>query len=625
MTITKTKLTKPWSRVGELFIYAIGQLRTIKKFYPGIMHLLIFWGVIIQIIGTAIKLMQMGLFIPFTWPLFSQNVYFGYELIMDLAGIALLLGVLMAFVRRWIIKPKFMENSWDDAYALVLLALIPIAGFITEGIRLYSTQPTWAGWSPGGIFTAYLLTFLSPPLTPEKAALIHPYLFWSHVGLGLIFAGSIPFTKLRHMVFTPIQIFLKTDRPAGELSAIDDLMNADVLGASAVNEFSSLDLLSFDACLQCGRCEEVCPATNSGLEYSPRTLLHLLREDMAGSLLTPENGSDGSLNKKLLEEEFLWSCTTCGHCLDVCPAFIRPPEQVIDIRRSQVLMTGDVPQTVGETLRNFERQGNPWGMPGQNRGAWTEGLDVPILSPGDEVDVLYYVGCAGAFDDRNQKVTRAFIEILNKLKINYGILGDVEMCCGETARRMGNEYLFQVAAEENINLLAEYKFNKIVTLCPHGLNTFKNEYPRFGGNYQILHAAEFLVEVINEKTLKKAAGEDFGRLSFHDSCYLGRYHDVYAQPRELLKGVNLVPLEMENSHEKSFCCGGGGGAMWLETAADTRINQHRLQQALDIKADTITTACPYCLIMFDDALRSKGLSDQVQIYDLVEILNQYLD
>lgn len=202
---------------------------------------------------------------------------------------------------------------------------------------------------------------------------------------------------------------------------------------------------------------------------------------MARALLFPENSSGSGLNKDLLQEEFLWSCTTCGHCLDVCPAFIRPPEQVIDIRRSQVLMTGDVPQTVGETLRNFERQGNPWGMPAQNRGAWMEGLDIPVLSPGDEVDVLYYVGCAGAFDDRNQKVTRAFIDILNKLKVDYGVLGAAEMCCGETARRMGNEYLFQVAAEENIALLSEYKFNKIVTLCPHGLRHLKTNIPGSAG------------------------------------------------------------------------------------------------------------------------------------------------
>jgi len=623
MTTTDTRITKSWSRVGDLFVYALGQVRTIKKAYPGIMHLLIFWGVIIQILGTAIKIMQMGLFVPFIWPLFSQNVYLWYELIMDLAGAAILLGVLMAIIRRWIIKPQFMKNSWDDWYALLLLALIPTVGFITEGLRLYSLQPDWANWSPIGNFTAGVISNVS--ISSRTADLIHPFFFFGHICLGLIFAGSIPFTKLRHMIFTPIHIFLKTDRPAGELVAIEDIMDAEILGASAVNEFSSLDLLSFDACLQCGRCEEVCPASISGMSYSPRELLLMLREDMAGSLLSPENGSDPSLNNDLFKEEFLWSCTTCGHCLDVCPAFIRPPEQVIDIRRAQVLMTGDVPQTVGETLRNFERQGNPWGMPAPSRFSWADGLDVRVISPEEKVDVLFYVGCAGAFDDRNKKVTRAFIEILNKLNIDYGVLGEAEMCCGETSRRMGNEYLFQVAAEENISLLSEYQFNRIVTLCPHGLNTFRKEYPKFGGNFQVLHASEFLAEIIKKKDFEPSSKKDYGRLTFHDSCYLGRYNNVYTQPRELLKNANLSPLEMESSQEKSFCCGGGGGAMWLETEADTRINHHRLQHALDINADTITTACPFCLIMFDDALRSKGLTEQIQVYDLVEILNQSLE
>ena len=620
MTTTEKRIDKPWSRIGDVLLYGLGQLRTVMKIYPGIMHLLIFWGVLIQVIGTAIKIMQMGLFVPFTWPLFSKGVYYGYELIMDLAGVAILVGVLMALIRRLFIKPHFMENSWDDFFALIMLALIPLVGFFNEGMRLYLMKPDWAGWSPIGNWTAGIWGSL--PAAQVEA--IHPYFFWTHVGLGLIFTASLPFTKLRHILFTPINIFFKTRREAGQLNSIEDLMNAEVLGASEVQEFSSLDLLAFDACLQCGRCEEVCPATSSGMSYSPRTLLLMLREGMAEGMLAPEVNADTALNPELLEEDYLWACTTCGHCLDVCPAFIRPPEQVIDIRRAQVLMTGEIPQTIGETLRNFERQGNPWGMPGQNRMAWAEGLDVRVLAPGDEVDVLYYVGCAGAFDDRNKQVTRAFIEILNKLGVDYGVLGDAEMCCGETSRRMGNEYLFQVAAEENIALFGQFKFNKIVTLCPHGLNTIKHEYPEFGGEYQVQHAAEFLAEHLAELNFRSDNGVDLGRLTFHDSCYLGRYNQIYNQPRQLLEGAHLSPLEMKASKGDSFCCGGGGGAMWMETAADTRINHHRLNQAMELDPNTIVTACPYCMIMFDDALRSKGMTEQVKVLDLIEVLNQSL-
>jgi len=622
MTTTQQRIDKPWSRIGDVAVYALGQLRTIKKWYPGVMHLLIFWGVLIQVVGTAIKIMQMGLFVPFTWPLFSSNVYFGYELVMDLAGAAILVGVVMALVRRWIIRPKFMENSWDDIYALAMLALIPLIGFASEGLRLAMLQPEWAGWAPIGALTAQL--WARTGITQTQANLIHPYLFWSHVGVALILTASIPFTKLRHLIFTPLNIFFKTRHPNGELQSIEDLMDAEVLGAAEVTDFSSLDLLAFDACLQCGRCEEVCPATISGLAYSPRTLLLLLRECMAAALLNPENGRDPALDPALLEEEFLWSCTTCGHCLDVCPAFIRPPENVIDIRRAQVLMTGEIPGTVGETLRNFERQGNPWGMPGQNRMSWAEGLDLKVLSPGAEVEVLYYVGCAGAFDDRNQKVTRAFAQILNKLGVDFGVLGEAEMCCGETSRRLGNEYLFQMAAEENIALFAEIKFDKIVTLCPHGLNTLRHEYPRFGGIYQVQHGSEFLAEHLATLEFEAVQDADYGRLTFHDSCYLGRYNDIYNQPRKLLEKAHHPALEMKATRAESFCCGGGGGAMWLETAAETRINRKRLDQALEIKADTIATACPFCLIMFDDALRSRGMTDQVQVVDFMEILNRSL-
>ena len=620
MTTTEKRIDKPWSRIADVLLYGLGQLRTVMKIYPGIMHLLIFWGVLIQVIGTAIKIMQMGLFVPFTWPLFSQGVYYGYELIMDLAGVAILLGVLMALIRRLIIKPHFMENSWDDFYALIMLALIPIVGFFNEGMRLYLTKPDWASWSPIGYWTAGIWGSLPAALVEA----IHPYFFWTHVGLGLLLTASLPFTKLRHILFTPINIFFKTRREAGQLKSVEDLMNAEVLGATQVQEFSSLDLLAFDACLQCGRCEEVCPATQSGMAYSPRTLLLMLREGMAEGMLAPEVAGDTALNPELLDEEYLWACTTCGHCLDVCPAFIRPPEQVIDIRRAQVLMTGEIPQTIGETLRNFERQGNPWGMPGQNRMDWAKGLDVKVLSPGDEVDVLYYVGCAGSFDDRNKQVTRAFIELLNKLGVDYGVLGDAEMCCGETSRRMGNEYLFQVAAEENIALFGQYKFNRIVTLCPHGLNTIKHEYPEFGGEYQVQHAAEFLAEHLAELNFKPDNGVDLGRLTFHDSCYLGRYNQIYAQPRQLLEGAHLSPLEMKASHKDSFCCGGGGGAMWMETAADTRINHQRLKQAMELDPNTIITSCPYCMIMFDDALRSKGMTEKVKVLDLIEVLNQSL-
>ncbi len=620
MTDAKSRFSSLRHRLRDVLVYAIGQARTVDRIYPGIMHLLIFWGVILQGVGTVIKIWQMGLFLPFNWiwPLFSRNGYLGYELVMDLAGGAILLGVVMAAIRRTLIRPGFMETSWDAVYALILLTAIPVVGFLTEGLRLLSTNPSYAAWSPIGNLTANFLR--SAGVQGAAVELLHPYLFWSHVGLGLVFAASIPFTRLRHMLTAPLHIFLKTDRPTGELETIPDLMEAEVLGAETISDFSSLGLISFDACLQCGRCEAVCPATIAGMDYSPRVLLLQLRDNMAESLQSGETGSTDGLYPDLTTESMLWACTTCGACLDVCPAFIRPPEHVVEIRRAQVLMTGEMPQNVGETLRNYERQGNPWGIPPKNRTGWIKDLTVPVIGPGDKVDVLFFVGCAGAFDERNQQVTRSFVQLLQKLRVNYGILGEEELCCGETARRMGNEYLFQTFAEENIALLEEIQFKRIVTLCPHGLNTLRHEYPRFGGHYRVQHAVEFLVEILPQQRLTLESPPS--RLTFHDSCYLGRYNNIYTQPRFLLKQLQVEPVEMKESRENSFCCGGGGGGMWLETDPQTRINHHRLEQALEVEAKTITTTCPFCLIMLDDALRSKGMTEEIQVLDLMEILNQ---
>ena len=622
MTTTRRPINRPWRRAWDVIIYGLGQLRTVDKLYPGIMHLLIFWGVIIQVIGTAIKIMQMGLFVPFTWPLFSRPVYFGYELIMDLAGIAILVGVLMAAARRLFFQPSYLKTSWDDVYVLILLFLMPVVGFLNESLRLHLNQPAWADWSPVGAWLARMLPAIG--LENQTAELIHPYFFWAHVGLGLVFTGSIPFTKLRHLFATPIHIFFKTDRSPGELETIEDLMESEVLGAGAVEDFSSRDLLSFDACLQCGRCEEVCPATLAGMAYSPRELLLTLRDEMAANLMEANQNSGRGLQPGLRSEEFLWACTTCGACLDVCPAFIRPPEQVVDIRRAQVLMSGEMPGMIAETLRSYERQGNPWGMPPGSRTAWMEGLEIPVLTPEDEVEVLFFVGCAGAYDDRNQKVTRAFISLLEALEVSYGVLGDREVCCGETARRMGNEYLFQMFAEENINLLNSLTFQKIVTLCPHGMNTLKEEYPRLGGKYAVQHGTEFLFQRLQEADLALHLDAPLGNLTVHDSCYLGRYQDIYEPPRDLLRLVGQECREMNASHHNSFCCGGGGGAMWIETDPETRINQHRLNQALEIDAAAISTACPYCLIMLDDAIRSRGMTDSIQVLDVIEILAQAL-
>lgn len=629
-----TRLRRLMSQSGptlrDFFVEAVLQLRVLGKSYAGIMHLLLFWGMTVQIIGTGIALLQMELFVPLVvleWP--RGNAYLLYELLMDLAGVAILLGVAMAAYRRYAQRPKMLETRWDDTYALIILAVIPLVGYGTEALRFVATAPPWAHWSPVGNLLANLLNALG--LTPEAAWSLHGSFYWAHAIVGLIFIASIPFTKLRHLITGPLNILLRQRGQASALTPIADIEEAEVLGVGQVTAFTPQQLLSFDACVRCGRCEEVCPAAISGMPYSPRAFVQSLRGTMVDTLIR-RNGDlkqteDVALDG-LLGQDAPWYCTTCGACLDVCPMYVNPISEIIDLRRYQALMTGEMPGSVGATLRNVERQGNPWGM-AESRLDWAEGLDVPVIEPGEdtEIDVLLFVGCAAAFDDRNKQSMRAFVRLLQAAAVDFAVLGDAELCCGETSRRLGNEYIFQVMAEENIETFGAVRFKRLVTQCTHCFNTLKHEYPQFGGEYDVQHYTELLAELQPQLGPKLSNGSAVAgkRVTFHDPCYLGRYNGLYDQPRDLLDTTGAARVEMARSGANSFCCGGGGGQMWLETEAETRINNRRLGDALDANAEVVATACPYCLLMFDDAIRSLDKADQVQVMDVAEVLASRLE
>ena len=604
--------------IRDFFVHVLGQIRILKKAYPGIMHALIFWGVTIQVLGTLVNLSQMAFFTPFVLTSFPrQGWYLAYELIMDLAGVAILLGVLLAAFRRLVLRPKTLETRWDDLYALGMLFLIAILGFFNEGSRILVRNPAWAAWSPVGNWVAGLLR--SAGMTTTAAESFHNILAYTHAGLALVLVASIPFTKMRHLINAPLNILTRPRRKAGELDKIEDIETTELLGVGKVSEFTSSQLLSFDACVRCGRCEEACPATFSGMPYSPRMLIQDLRSSMIDTLVAGNEKADRELTNESITAKTPWYCTTCGACLVKCPAFVNPVDEVIDLRRYQVLTTGAMPKSVGDTMRNLERQGNPWGMALESRMDWAEGLDVRELAPGDETDVLLFVGCAASFDVRNKNVSRALVQLLQKGKVQFGVLGFDEMCCGETARRMGHEYLFQEMAKQNIETMGKIKFKRIVTSCPHCFNTLKNEYPQMGGSYQVMHYTELLPELDLPECNANGNGIH-EKVTFHDSCYLGRYNKVYNQPRKLLDQAGVKWIEMPRHGENSFCCGGGGGQMWMETDANTRINHRRLDESMKTGAELVATVCPYCLLMFDDAIRSKGLGDKVKVMDITEIL-----
>jgi heterodisulfide reductase subunit C/nitrate reductase gamma subunit len=465
-------IAKALPRIRDFFVHALGQVRILKKAYPGIMHFLIFWGVTIQVVGTIINILNMLLFFPWVITFPRGTAYLVYELVMDIAGVAILVGVLMALFRRLVLRPKFLESRWDDYYILIMLLIIPALGFNTEGLRILATNPPWAAWSPVGNFVAGHWADLG--LTTAGAAQLHDILFWVHVGMALLLVASLPFTKLRHLVYAPLNVIFHPLRPTGALEKIENIDTAEVLGVGKVSEFTSQQLLSFDACVNCGRCEEVCPSNISGTDYSPRKLIQTLHQTMVDSLEKPNGKTSQELFAEAFTESYPWQCTTCGACTLRCPAFVNPVDEIVDLRRYQSLTTGKVPKSVADASRNMERQGNPWGIPAQDRLNWSDGLNLRELAPGDQTDVLYFVGCASAFDDRNKKVARSFVHLLQKANVDFGVMGLDETCCGETARRMGNEYLFQVFAEQNLEAMSKLKFNRIVTQCPHCFNTLKN-------------------------------------------------------------------------------------------------------------------------------------------------------
>ena len=626
-TVAPETTSKRWENLGprikELLTHVFVQPRILKKVSPGIMHFMLFWGVGIQVVGTIINLLNMALFQPWVieWP--RLGVYLGYELVMDIAGGMILVGVGMAAIRRYIQRPKYLETHWDDGFALIMLTLIVLVGYINEATRFISTNPQWAAWSPIGNWFAGVLAAVG--VSAQQAQAWHDASVYIHATLAMALVAALPFTKMRHIIYAPLNILKHPLRKTGELEKIEDIENTELLGVGKVSEFTPQQMLSFDACLRCGRCEDACPSTFSGMPYSPKDLIQFMRTSMLDNLVTGGNGvGETEIMATVIDDEYPWLCTTCGACIEKCPALINPVDEVVDLRRYQLLTTGQMPKSVGDTMRNFERQGNPWGMPPENRMAWAEGLDIRELAPGDETDVLYYTGCAAAFDERNKKVARAFAKLMQKAGVDFAVLGFDEVCCGETARRMGHEYLFQEFAKQNIETFASVKFKRVVTACPHCFNTLKNEYPQMGGDFKVMHYSELLAELDLPAASANGNGVH-GKVTYHDSCYLGRYNKIYDEPRKLLKGADVNLVEMARSREDSFCCGGGGGQMWLEVDANTRINHRRLADSVDAKADVVATACPYCLLMFDDAIRSKGMGEQIEVMDIAEVLEKQLN
>lgn len=587
---------------------------------PGIIHASIFFGFVALFIGTCIINLQVHL----KWHILYGDFYLYYSLILDIFGALMLLGILLASIMRYFFKHRHIKNIGDDAVILGLLFSIISTGFLIEGSRIAVAEPPWERFSPVGYATATVIKNLLSPEGPSPTDLkaitrMHALLWWFHLVLAMGFIAYIPYSKLIHIFTGPLNIFLHSARPKGALKPLDledmreETLEGGVFGALSPKDFSWKQLLDGDACTRCGRCDNQCPATLAEKPLKPQKIILDVKAQM-----------EEDMNRRLMggriNAEEVWACTTCRACEEHCPLFIEHLQKIIDLRRGPGLTEGKYPGEILRTIKNIKAQKNPYGLAKEGREDWMRGLDIKKLSEDPKANILFWVGCSSAFDDRNQKVVLNFANLLKRMGIDFGVLGREEKCCGDPLRRVGNEMDFQLLARENIETLRKYNTREIVTCCPHCFNTLKNEYPQFGGDFKVWHHTEFLYRnkafvqsLVSEKGNKKT-------ITYHDPCYLGRHNDIYDVPRHLLGLLPKANLrEMGRSRNRSFCCGGGGGHMWMEQKIGKNINEMRIDQALETRPDIIATACPFCLTMLTNGLKAKGV-EGVEILDIIEIL-----
>ncbi len=594
----------------------------------GVMHSMIYFGFLVLLAVTSV--LEINHQLPESLKFLHGTIYEAYAFIGDLAGVVFLGGVVWAIVRRYVQRPYRIRIKSKPEHAIILgtLFTIGLTGFLAEMFRIASAgRPDFEKWS----FVGYPLSGLVENLSTVEGW--YQAMWITHVLSFIAFLVILPTTMLRHIFTSPLNMYLSDkDRPKGAMKPMPNLMETELesFGASVVEDFTWKQLLDTDACTMCGRCTSVCPAHATGKPLDPREIVLKTGEVMAATgnpVVSPPIGVDGeikvsadSLFERITPEE-VWSCTSCKACDENCPVNIEILDKILDMRRYLTLMESDFPTELGTAFRGMENSGNPWGMSQSERANWTKALDgIEIIEGGDPftAEYLYWVGCAGSFDDKNQKVTQAMAKLLQRAQVSFAVLGPAENCTGDPARRSGNEYIFQMLAMQNIEMMNEMGVRKIITQCPHCFNTLDNEYPQLGGNYEVLHHSQFLEELIDSGRLDMTGAKLDERMVYHDSCYLGRHNDVYMAPRNVigsLKGVEIV--EAGRNGTKGMCCGAGGARMFMEENIGKQINVERSQELVATGASRIATACPFCYVMIDDGVKAQGLEDDtVKVGDL---------
>ena len=603
-------------RLRLVAVHALAQARVLSQAYPGVMHATMFWGFLALFMGTVLATIDWDITLPlFGYKLLKGPFYLFYETTLDLFGFFFVVGLGMAVWRRFVLRPHRVDPTARFAKILALLFVINVTGFIMEACRLAVAKPAWAPWSPVGYGLGQAMLAVGMGEGALRATHLSVWLF--HSAISLVFVAVVPYSYFMHLVTTPLNIFFSKLTPRGEIRKIENIEEAESLGVSKLEEFSWKRRLDFDACVECGRCQAACPAYMSGSALSPKQIIVKLKRHMHGELPGPIHGA-------LIKAEELWACTTCMACVQECPAFIDIVDTIIDLRRYLTLSEGALPSTAPQSLQNIQRAGNPWGLPAAERLAWAHGLDVPIMEPGKEVEYLYWVGCSASYDKRNQAIARSVVAILKKAGVSFGVMQD-ERCHGEVARRLGEEYLYQTLQAENVEAIGQYRFKKVITHCPHCFNTIKNEFPQFGGTYEVVHHSQVIADLISAGRVKPIRPID-GVVAFHDSCYLGRYNGIMEAPRQVARSVpGLRVVEPPRARERGLCCGGGGGHMWMEVPSKRRVNVIRTEELLETGATIVSTACPFCLAMVDLGRKVKEAEERLAVKDVSELIAESLE
>jgi Fe-S oxidoreductase len=611
-------LDHPWRRLRDEIVIYLAQRKLIKRPYyvRGIAHALIFWGFLVITYGSADLLLRgiLGRHLPGT-----ESGIYAWSL--DLFAVAVLASIAVALFRRAFVHPLHMHIAREGyvilgliGFLMVTLLLFEYAGIAAGKVVAGGTRPPLAG--------------LLPDVFPgESSGVVFYWAWWAHVVTVLAFAAYLPRTKHLHIVTTLPNVFFGKQTPRGALSLIADIENQETFGAASIRDFSWKQLLDGYTCTECGRCSDNCPALATGKPLDPQKIVLDIRDqllrDGAKLLSDPKAETTPPAHWVESKPEELWACTTCAACVEACPVTIEHIDKIVDMRRNLTLMEGSAPPEAQRAMTNIERAGNPWGEPRETRGDWAKELGVPTFAEKPDAEYLYFVGCAASVDRRNQKVARALVQVLRAAGVSFAILASEETCNGDPARRIGNEYLWQLQAQQNIDTFKKYGVRKVIASCPHCFNTIANEYPQLGGNYEVVHALQLVDRLIAEGKLRVGRGMTEA-VAYHDPCYLGRHNGIYDQPRAVLDAIpGIQRVEIEPHHrERGFCCGAGGGRMWMEEKVGQRVNHRRIEQLLVLNsgATKVASGCPFCLIMLEEGVGAKGVQEQIRPVDVLELV-----